>query len=104
MGDEGVAKRCAALSDGRSFDQLRAERALVAALDASCRTPLAVYAVHQDGGMRLDAFAGLPDGSWWIRDTFRGPVDDPEALGRELAERMLSAGADDLLRQADQAA
>ena len=103
MGDEGVAKRCAALSDGRSFDQLRVERALVAALDASCRTPLAVYAVHQDGGMRLDAFAGLPDGSWWIRDTLTGAAVDPEALGEALADRMLSAGAGDLLRQAEAA-
>ena len=102
-GDEGVAEWCAALSDGRSFDQLRAERALVAALDASCRTPLAVYAVHEDGGMRLDAFAGLPDGSWWIRDTLTGPAVDPEALGEALADRMLSAGAGDLLRQAEAA-
>ena len=104
LGDEGVAGLCGAISDGVSFDALRAERALVAALDASCRTPLGVHAAPEDSELRIDAFAGLPDGSWWIRDTFRGPVDDPEALGRELAERMLSAGADDLLRQADQAA
>ena len=53
--------------------------------------------------MRLDAFAGLPDGSWWIRDTLTGAAVDPEALGEALADRMLSAGAGDLLRQAEAA-
>jgi hydroxymethylbilane synthase len=98
LGDEGVVERCAALSDDRSFDQLRCERALVAALDASCRTPLGAHAVHDDGSLRLDVFAGLPDGSWWIRDTLGGPAADPEGLGRTLADRLLSAGAGDLLR------
>ncbi len=103
-GDEGVAGLCAVVSDEQSFAALRAERALVAALDASCRTPLGVHAAHEGGQLQIDAFAGLPDGSWWIQDTLVGQADDPEALGRALADRMLSAGADDLLRQADQAA
>ena len=103
VGDERVAQRCAALSDRASFDQLAAERALVAALDASCRTPLGVHATHEDSALRMDAFAGLADGSWWIRDTLTGPPDDPAAVGQALADRMLSAGAGDLLREADEA-
>jgi hydroxymethylbilane synthase len=99
-----VAESCAGLSDRASFDQLMAERTLVGALDASCRTPLGVHAAQEDGAMRIDAFAGLPDGGWWIRDTLTGPADDPPALGRALADRMLSAGAGDLLREADRAA
>jgi len=51
----------------------------------------------------MDAFAGLADGSWWIRDTLTGPPDDPAAVGQALADRMLSAGAGDLLREADAA-
>ena len=43
---------------------------------------------------------GLPDGSSWIRDTVSGSADDPAALGRAAAERLISAGADDLLRKA----
>jgi hydroxymethylbilane synthase len=78
-----------------SHATLRAERAFTRALGASCHTP--VGALARDGV--LEAFAGLPDGSEWVRDRREG--DDPEALGSEVAERMLAAGAGDLLRRAE---
>ncbi len=77
-----------------------AERALVGALDASCRTPVAAHAEEGDGELLLSTFVGLPDGSSWIRDTVSGPADDPATLGRAAAERLISAGADELLRKA----
>jgi hydroxymethylbilane synthase len=64
------------------------ERAVVARLDASCHTPIGV---HSRGGV-LKAFVGLPDGSEWLVDE----ADSADAL----AERMLSAGAADLLERA----
>ncbi|MBV9214269.1 MAG: hydroxymethylbilane synthase [Actinobacteria bacterium] len=99
--DEETAARCRAVSDDGSFTRLLAERSLVRALDASCRTPLGVHAREDGTALRVDAFAGLPDGSWWIRDTVSGSPDDPEALGRALADRMRAAGAGDLLREAE---
>ena len=79
-----------------------AERALIGALDASCRTPLAAHAQHSDGELVLSSFAGLPDGTSWIRDSLAGRADDPAGLGRAAAERLIAAGADELLREADQ--
>jgi hypothetical protein len=46
------------------------------------------------------AFAGLPDWSTWIRDSVEGDADDPAALGATVAERMLLAGAGELLEAA----
>ena len=61
---------------------LSAERSLVAALDASCNTPLGANATLESGGrMRLRAFCGLPDGSEWLRDELEEDASDPEALG-----------------------
>jgi porphobilinogen deaminase len=48
----------------------------------------------------MTAFAGLPDGSEWMRDRLP-ESDDAEAQGRELAERMLAAGAGELLGRAE---
>ena len=45
----------------------------------------------------MRAFVGLPDGSAWVRDELAGPRDDPEALGRACAERLLAAGAGSIL-------
>ena len=100
--DERVRTLCAAVTDRPSLQALMAERALIGALDASCHTPLAAHARHSDGRLVLSSFAGLPDGSSWIRDSLAGSADDPAGLGRAAAERLLAAGADDLLREAAQ--
>ena len=52
----------------------------------------------------MDAFVGLPDGSVWIRDQLTGDPEDPAALGSEIAERLIAAGASDILAQAEAAA
>ena len=48
----------------------------------------------------LAGFAGLPDGSEWIRDALRGDPEQPAAVGEALAARMLAAGAADILKRA----
>jgi hydroxymethylbilane synthase len=94
----------ATLTDRDSLATLTAEREVVAALDASCNTPLAAYATIVSGRMLLRGFCGLPDGSEWLRDEFEEDASDPEAIGRTLAERMSAAGAADILRRAEEVA
>lgn len=103
--DEAAAHAAHAISDPAAVSALRAERALAHALDASCHTPLGAHAVAAaDGTLRLRAFIGLPDGSAWAADAGVGSAADPEALGRELAERLAAAGAGELLRRAEEMA
>jgi hydroxymethylbilane synthase len=83
------------LRDGAAEAALAAERALVEALGAGCHTPLGAHARAGEGGLELRAFVGRPDGSAWIRDELSGP--DPRELGRELARRLLLAGAGEML-------
>jgi hydroxymethylbilane synthase len=93
------------ITDRGALGTLSAERALVAALDATCNTPLGAVATLERGGrMRLQAFCGLPEGSEWLRDELEQDASDPEGLGTALAERMKSAGAADLLERAEQMA
>ena len=103
-GDEAVAAAAAALTDPAALGALTAERALVAALDASCHTPVGAYAEPLGDTMRLTAFVGLPDGTHWIRDALEAPAGVPAALGAEVAERMAAAGAAELLAAAELAA
>jgi porphobilinogen deaminase len=58
----------------------------------------------KDAGLKLTAFVGLPDGSAWVRDSIDGDTADPGALGAAAAERLLSAGAGELLAAAEAAA
>lgn len=48
----------------------------------------------------IEAFVGLPDGSEWIRDRVEGDAAEPERLGAQLAERLLAAGAREILDRA----
>jgi hydroxymethylbilane synthase len=100
-GDDAARAAVGGISDQRTFTCLAAERAVVRALDASCRTPVGAYAAWAaDDELELVAFAGLADGSTWVRDVLRGPASDPGALGAEIGERLLLAGAEDILQQA----
>ncbi|MDQ4048520.1 MAG: hydroxymethylbilane synthase [Actinomycetota bacterium] len=100
--DDPRARELAArLTHHESLTALLAERALVAGIGATCRTPVGAHARVEDGALRLDSFAGMPDGSGWIRDSLLGSADDPAALGAAAAERLLAAGATDLLDAAE---
>jgi hydroxymethylbilane synthase len=99
--DPAAVAAVAAIDDALALRELTAERAAVAVLEASCATPIGVHARLEGERLRLDAFVGLPDGSEWIRDTVEADADDPAAAGRELAARLLSAGARDILDRAE---
>jgi hydroxymethylbilane synthase len=102
-GDTRTRSALDAIGDRASLACLLAERALAAALDASCDTPLGAHAVIGDGAMRLRAWVGVPDGSAWIADELSGDAGAPQALAAEVARRLELAGARDLLQNAGQA-
>jgi len=90
----GEESRVAAIAHAPSTRALLAERALVRALQADCHTPVGAHA-EGDGTLTMRAFVGAPDGSAWVRDELEGA--DPDALGEEVAARLLAAGALEVL-------
>ena len=66
------------------------------ALEADCHTPVGAHAqVVGAGALTLRAFVGAADGSAWVRDELAG--EEPERLGADVAARLLSAGAREVL-------
>jgi hydroxymethylbilane synthase len=76
---------------------LNAERALAAALGASCQAPVAGHATFAGQALRLAGLVGSTDGSRIVADAVEGHANDAQALGGELARRLLGAGAGELL-------
>jgi len=110
--DEASLGSAAAIGDATALRELTAERAVVAALEATCATPIGVHAKVDAGqagdeertglgSLVVEAFVGLPDGSEWIRDRVEGDVEAPAETGAVLAERLLAAGARELLERAE---
>ena len=75
------------------------ERAMNRALQGGCQVPIGAYALVEGEQIWLRGLVGSPDGSQVIRDEIRGPLADGEALGEQLAQRLLAAGADEILAE-----
>jgi hydroxymethylbilane synthase len=76
---------------------LDAERALSAALGASCRAPIAGHATLAGDELQLAGLAGSPDGKRVICDRLSGRAADAARIGAALAQRLIAAGAGELL-------
>lgn len=99
--DADSIETAAAIGGETALRELTAERAVVALLQATCATPIGVHAKVDGGQIEIEAFVGLPDGSEWIRDRVEGDAAEPAAVGALLAERLLSAGAREILNRAE---
>jgi hydroxymethylbilane synthase len=72
-----------------------AERAFLHALGGGCATPVAAYAVWEDGRLQLIGYVGAVNGMTMVR--VHGSGEDPEALGQSLAQEAIAEGAAEIL-------
>jgi hydroxymethylbilane synthase len=91
------------LVDKDTMRAVKAERALLAELQGGCRLPLGAWARFEGEAMILDACVLSADGAESIRrhgEKKCVSVLEAESLGRAMADELLAAGADRLLRLA----
>jgi hydroxymethylbilane synthase len=99
--DDEIRRAAQRITHPPTLARLTAERSACEALGATCRTPVGVHATIRGEEMTVRAFAGLPDGSEWVRDEVRGLPTDADALGEDLGRRLLAAGGAELLARAE---
>ena len=97
--DQRIRALTLSLSDRAAELTVAAERALLAGLGGSCRTPLGGQAVITGDRMRVTGLVGRPDASEILREQVEGPATDALALGSDLARRLLARGADRILAE-----
>ena len=91
--DRATLSLLARADDAPTHACARAERAYLARLGASCHTPMAAHARLDGGTVRMVAVVAGEDGRCVLRAADDAAVVRAEALGRELAERLLAQGA-----------
>ena len=107
----------AALDDPRAHVEVAAERAFLAALGASCVSPVGVYATLEADTLAMRALVFSVDGARHLSDEISGnvtdgaaagtpgaPLERAAALGARLAQRMLADGAGALVAAGEPAA
>jgi hydroxymethylbilane synthase len=90
--DERTRALLAAIDHAETATALAAERAFLAALDGSCRTPIAGHASVDSGRVHLRGLIARPNGSEVLQCERRGGSADAAVLGRD-AGRELKARA-----------
>lgn len=95
-GDDRIAGLLTALDHAPTRRRVEAERAMNRALHGSCHVPVAGFAEDAgDGGLHLQGLVGDASDGRLVRAEATG--HDVEALGREVAARLLAAGAGEFL-------
>ena len=78
---------------------VRAERALLKRLEGGCQVPIAAHGEVKGNNLNLIGLVASTDGKKVIKDSVSGTTDKAEALGIELAEKLLKMGAWDILKE-----
>jgi hydroxymethylbilane synthase len=87
----------APLNDAPSATAIACERAFLARLDGSCKTPIAGLAEIADGSLRFRGLILTPDGSEWHFVEMDGPAEDAERLGGEAGDDLLTRAGPDFI-------
>ncbi|NWG86861.1 MAG: hydroxymethylbilane synthase [Hydrogenophilaceae bacterium] len=94
-----LAQLLAPLTDATTSACVRAERELGRVLQGGCQAPIGGYAEAVAGRLHLRGFVSDLDGVRFYRAAATGDLADPEALGRQVAEALLSQGADKVMAE-----
>ncbi len=91
--DARVRDLIAPLNHAPTLTRVTAERAALAALDGSCRTPIAALAEFEGadegtGTLALKVLIAKPDGSALFDTRRRGPAAEAEAMGKDAGEEL----------------
>src|SRR5688572_30604637 len=86
-----------AVNEPGTWAAVRAERAMLWGLGGGCLVPIGARTVVEGHVLTLRGAVLSPDGRRKVVDTHRGPTAEPLNVGSELAGRLLTAGARELL-------
>jgi hydroxymethylbilane synthase len=94
--DASVLEWLAAVNHTETQIRVTAERALLAALDGSCRTPIGGLAEIDGDRLRLRGLVAREDGSEMFETERNGALHDAAALGDDAGRELRARAGDDL--------
>lgn len=96
-GDTAAIAAVDTLIDAHTDVSARAERAVLARLEAGCTAPVAAYSEIDGGEVTVTAGVFAVDGSRQLLSTRTGSVSDTADLGRQVADELLASGAAEII-------
>lgn len=95
--DSELLTLLSAIEDPEAKAVSTAERALLSALDGSCRTPIGGYArMMDDDTLHLTGLVARADGSFLLQRSLTGAIGDAALMGRTLGESLRADSPEDI--------
>ncbi|MDJ0532453.1 MAG: hydroxymethylbilane synthase [Xenococcaceae cyanobacterium MO_207.B15] len=98
-GDTEILKVLKVLEDADSRDRALAERSFLRELEGGCQVPIGVNTSIEGDNLTLVGMVASLDGKQLVKDTVAGNRTDAEQLGKDLANKLRSMGAGDILAE-----
>jgi hydroxymethylbilane synthase len=95
--NDSIRDELSFLHDPATFAEVTAERSFLNRLGGGCHVPVGARGHAEGQHLKLVGVVANPDGSSLFRGETSGRVTQAEELGRDLAERLLSQGAQKML-------
>ena len=96
--NEDIIKILSTLDDKESTITTNAERSVNRELKADCQSPVGSYATITDKKCKIETIVSSPDGTKIIRESVIGDQEKAVELGKILAQKLISLGAEDIIK------
>ena len=87
------------LEDKPTSQRCLAERSFLRELEGGCQVPIGVNSGFKNGQLCLTGMVASLDGKILIKDQCIGDINNPEEIGKELANKLKGQGADKILTE-----
>ena len=98
-GDQDIISLINPLINTKTMNEVCAERAMNSTLEGGCSVAIGGYAISNNNEMNLKGMVGNVDSGVILRVEESGDISEPRALGELVANKLLSMGAKELLKE-----
>jgi len=100
-GDSCIEPIAAALNERSAWTAVSVEREFLKRMGGGCNVPVAAHAYVRQDSIHIDGLVCSPDGRNLLRDSLDEELAKAGEAGRILAEKILAAGGDVILRRSE---
>jgi hydroxymethylbilane synthase len=95
--DKPITALLQTIENAKTRTEITAERTLLRRLSGGCSVPIGAFAQVAGNELKLIGCVAAIDGSEVIKHEIVGDISEPEALGEQLAIKLLKSGAESIL-------
>jgi hydroxymethylbilane synthase len=86
-------------NDDKTTVAVAAERSFLSRLEGGCQVPIGAFAEVDNGEVEVTGLVASIDGKVVLKESLKGPSEEAQQLGTQLANKLLDMGARDILAE-----